>query len=108
MSKQPVQSVQQSGRCTGIILDEQGEPIIGATVQVKGTSNGTTTDLDGRFTLSNIPSGSIIVISYIGMDTKEVKWDGQEIKVKLKEEQHALNPSLTGKNIFHKYSGCFV
>ena len=74
MSKQPVQSVQQSGRCTGIILDEQGEPIIGATVQVKGTSNGTATDLDGRFTLSNIPSGSIIVISYIGMDTKEVKW----------------------------------
>ena len=91
MSKLPVQSVQQSGRCTGVILDEQGEPIIGATVQVKGTSNGTATDLDGRFTLSNIPSGSIIVISYIGMDTKEVKWDGQEIKVKLKEEQHALN-----------------
>lgn len=68
VSKQPVQSVQQSGRCTGVILDEQGDPIIGATVQVKGTSNGTATDLDGRFTLSNIPSGSIIVISYIGMD----------------------------------------
>ena len=91
VSKLPVQSVQQSGKCTGIILDEQGEPIIGATVQVKGTSNGAATDLDGRFSLSNIPPGSIIVISYIGMDTKEVKWDGQEIKVTLKEEQHALN-----------------
>ena len=84
MSKLPVQSVQQSGKCTGIILDEQGEPIIGATVQVKGTSNGAVTDLDGRFSLSNIPPGSIIVISYIGMDTKEVKWDGQEIKVTLR------------------------
>ena len=69
VSKLPVQSVQQSGKCTGIILDEQGEPIIGATVQVKGTSNGAVTDLDGRFSLSNIPPGSIIVISYIGMDT---------------------------------------
>ena len=51
VSKLPVQSVQQSGRCTGVILDEQGEPIVGATVQVKGTSNGAATDLDGRFTL---------------------------------------------------------
>ncbi len=91
VSKLPVQSVQQSGRCTGVILDEQGEPIVGATVQVKGTSNGAATDLDGRFTLSNIPPGSVLVISYIGMETKELKWDGQDIKVKLKEEQHALN-----------------
>ena len=87
----PVQSVQQAGKCTGIILDEHGDPVIGATIQVKGTSNGTITDLDGRFILPNIKPGSVIVISYIGMDTKEVKWDGQEIKVKMKEEQHALN-----------------
>ena len=58
---------------------------------MKGTSNGAATDLDGRFTLSNIPPGSVLVISYIGMETKELKWDGQDIKVKLKEEQHALN-----------------
>ena len=87
----PVQSVQQTGKCTGIILDEHGDPVIGATIQVKGTSNGTITDLDGRFILPNIKPGSVIVISYIGMDTKEVKWDGQEIKVVMKEEQHALN-----------------
>jgi len=86
-----VQNVQQAGKCTGVIVDEHGEPVVGATILVKGVGNGGTTDLDGRFNLPNIKPGSVLVISYIGMDTKEVKWDGQELKVVMKEEQHALN-----------------
>ena len=74
-----------------LFLMNKANLLLVATVQVKGTSNGAATDLDGRFTLSNIPPGSVLVISYIGMETKELKWDGQDIKVKLKEEQHALN-----------------
>lgn len=63
----------QKINCTGTVLDEQGEPVIGASVVQKGNSTvGTVTDLDGRFTLSVDP-GSTLVISYIGYDTREVK-----------------------------------
>ena len=47
-------------------MDATGEPVIGATVQVKGTTNGTITDFDGNFTLNNVPEKGILVISYIG------------------------------------------
>ncbi|MCE5204918.1 MAG: SusC/RagA family TonB-linked outer membrane protein [Porphyromonadaceae bacterium] len=55
----------------GTVVDDAGEPVIGATIQVKGTSQGTVTDIDGLFTLS-VPSNSTLVISYVGMETKEV------------------------------------
>lgn len=55
----------------GTVVDEAGEPVIGATVQVKGTSQGTVTDIDGNFNLS-APAGSALVISYVGMQTQEV------------------------------------
>lgn len=55
----------------GTIVDEAGIPIIGATVQVKGTAQGTVTDLDGRFTLST-PSNGTLVISYVGLKTQEI------------------------------------
>ncbi|MCF0160849.1 MAG: SusC/RagA family TonB-linked outer membrane protein, partial [Bacteroidaceae bacterium] len=61
-------------RVTGVVTaSEDGEPVMGASILVKGTSVGTTTDLDGKFTLAGIPSGSkTLVVSYIGMKTKEV------------------------------------
>ncbi len=55
----------------GIVVDEKGEPIIGASVLVKGTTSGASTDIDGKFTLS-APSPSTLVVSYVGMKTKEV------------------------------------
>ncbi|MDR0394532.1 MAG: TonB-dependent receptor [Tannerella sp.] len=55
----------------GMVVDETGEPVIGATIQIKGTSQGTATDADGRFTLS-APADGMLVISYIGMQTQEV------------------------------------
>ena len=56
----------------GVINDEQGETIIGASVIIKGEDTGTTSDMDGRFTLE-APEGAILVISYIGYHTQEVK-----------------------------------
>lgn len=55
----------------GTVVDESGEPIIGATVQIKGTAQGTVTDLDGRFTLS-APADATLIISYVGLTTQEV------------------------------------
>lgn len=50
-----VQTVMQTGTVKGQVVDATGEPVIGATVQVKGTTNGTITDFDGNFTLNNVP-----------------------------------------------------
>ncbi|MDE6423777.1 MAG: TonB-dependent receptor [Muribaculaceae bacterium] len=56
---------------TGTVTDASGEPLIGATVLVKGSTNGTSTDIDGNFTLKNV-EGKTIVVSYVGYKTKEV------------------------------------
>jgi len=55
----------------GTVVDENGDPAIGATIQVKGTTQGTVTDIDGVFTLS-APSNSILVVSYVGYETQEL------------------------------------
>lgn len=57
---------------SGIVKDGAGETVIGASVIVKGTQNGTTTDLDGKFMLK-VPKGALLQVSYIGMQTQEVK-----------------------------------
>ena len=54
-----------SAQVTGVIVDEKGEPIIGASILEKGTSNGTITDVDGNFTLE-VAEGATLEISYIG------------------------------------------
>ena len=56
----------------GVIYDDKGEPVIGASVVVQGTSNGTISDLDGNFTLS-VPEGSVIEISFVGFETQKIK-----------------------------------
>ena len=58
-------------RITGNVTDEKGEPVIGASILVKGTDQGTVTDLDGNFSLSVLTNAKL-VISYIGMKTQEV------------------------------------
>lgn len=55
----------------GIVVDESGEPVIGATILIKGTYQGTVTDIDGNFTLT-APTGGILVVSYVGYITEEV------------------------------------
>ena len=60
-----VQAVLQAGAIKGKIVDSNGEPVIGANVKVKGTTNGTITDIDGNFALNNV-SGGTLTISFIG------------------------------------------
>ena len=88
-----IQGTQQSDgdvKVTGTIVDNTGEPVIGATVRIKDTQNGTTTDLDGKFELT-AHKGATLVISYIGMNTEEVKVTGNApLTVTLKAEAHQI------------------
>ncbi len=73
-----LESQTQAGEITikGTIVDESGEPLIGATVQQKGTTNGVITDIDGNFTL-NVPSDATLLVSFIGFETIEITVDGK-------------------------------
>ncbi len=64
----------QTQKVTGVVISEEdGQPVVGASVLVKGTTQGTITDVDGNFNLSNVPSSAkTLQISYIGMLTQEV------------------------------------
>lgn len=87
-----VQNVQQNGKsCSGVVLDDQGQPIIGASIAVKGTDKRTITDVDGHFVLPGTKKGDVLEITYIGFDTKTVKYAGAPLTVSMKEDTHALN-----------------
>ncbi len=71
------ETVQQQKTISGTITDESGEPLPGVTVLIKGTTNGTVTDIDGRYTISNIGESAILQFSFVGMLTQEVAIGGQ-------------------------------
>ena len=78
-------------KISGVVTDDKGEPVIGANVIVKGTTNGTITDLDGNFSLE-APDGSTLTISYIGYLNKEVRVDGQsQYDIRLLEDTQTLD-----------------
>ena len=77
-------------KATGMVNDALGEPMIGVNVLVKGTTNGTSTDLDGKFSVENVPDNAILVVTYIGYFTKEVK-TGQNLVVVLEEDEEVLD-----------------
>ena len=81
---------QQDGVCKGVVKDNQGETVIGASVVVKGSTNGTITGLDGDFTLNNVKKGDVIQISYIGYVSQEVVWQGTPLNITLKEDSQTL------------------
>ena len=85
-----VKITQQNGACTGIVKDATGEAIIGASVVVKGTTNGTITGLDGDFSISNVKNGDVIVISFVGYTTQEIKFAGKSLDVTLKDDTQLL------------------
>lgn len=86
------QITQQSGKqIKGVVNDERGEPIIGANIIEKGTTNGTITDVDGRFNLSVSPNSSLIV-TYIGYNSQEIAVEGKTIvNIALKEDAEVLD-----------------
>ena len=86
-----VEAAQQVGSaCKGVVKDATGETVIGASVVVKGTTNGTITGVDGDFILKNVKKGAIIQISFVGYKTEEVVWIGQPLKVTLKDDSKML------------------
>ena len=75
----------QSKSVSGKVLDESGEPMIGVTVLVKGSTNGAATDFDGAYRLQNVADNATLVFSYVGCVTQEVKVAGKsEINVVLR------------------------
>lgn len=85
-----IRSVMQKTKVSGVVLDPNGEPVIGATVMEKGTSNGSVTDLDGKFSLNVASPRSVIVISYIGYRTTEISAEKKVLSVTLKEDSEML------------------
>ena len=86
-----VNVTQQNGTCKGVVKDKTGEAVIGASVVVKGTTNGVITDLDGNFVLSNVPDGAVIQISYVGYSPQEVKYTGKPLDIILQEDTQTLD-----------------
>lgn len=87
----PFGAFAQQGMVTGQVVDEKGESVIGATVQVKGTSDGTITDFDGNFSLK-AKVGNTLVVSYVGYSTQEVKISKQTgNRIVLKEDAEVLD-----------------
>lgn len=81
---------QQSKLVKGTIVDATGMPVIGANVMVKGTTNGTITDMDGNFSL-DVPVGATLVVTYIGFANQEVKPTGGNLSITMKEDAEALD-----------------
>ena len=76
----------------GIVIDENGDPVIGASIQVKGTKTGTVTDINGKFQLKNLPANATLTISYVGYQTQTVSVKGQKnLKITLVEDKQNLN-----------------
>lgn len=86
----PVVAYAQSISVSGTVVDELGEPILGANIIQKGTTNGVLTDIDGNFSLK-APNGATLVVSYIGYETVEVKVTGTKpMQIVLAEDVKAL------------------
>ena len=87
-----VESILQQKEISGTVVDGSGEPVIGANVVVKGTTNGTITDLDGKFTLK-VPAECVVVVSYIGYNSQEIRVTSSttRLSVSLKEDSKTLD-----------------
>lgn len=82
----------QDKTITGVVLDKTGESIIGASVLVKGTTNGTITDVDGNFTLNNVPGDATLQVSFVGYKAQDIALKGQsQFKIVLEEDTEMLD-----------------
>lgn len=87
----PASAIQQQvGKVQGTVVDGNGEPVIGATIKVKGEKGGTITDLDGHFTI-DASKGATLEVSYIGFKTQTVKATGSHLQITLQEDAKQLN-----------------
>jgi len=82
----------QNRTVRGTVKDASGEPLIGVTVQIQGTSSGTVTDMDGRFELENVPANAVLDFSYVGMQPQSVAVNGRStIDITMREDVAALD-----------------
>ena len=82
----------QSKTVSGTVTDKTGETVIGASVVVKGTTNGTITDIDGKFTISNVPDNGIIQVSFVGYKTQDIPAGGKSVfHITLEEDAEILD-----------------
>ena len=86
-------AVAQVSKVTGVVTSsEDGEPVIGASVLVEGTTTGSITDLEGKFTISNLPSDAkFLIVSYVGMRTQKVAITSGTIAIELKPESEVMD-----------------
>lgn len=87
-----IEIVQQNKKIAGIVVDQNGEAVIGANVIQKGTTNGTITDIDGKFTLE-VPAKAVLTVSFIGYQSQDVALKGNEtqLTVTLKDDTEVLD-----------------
>ena len=87
-----IEIVQQNKKIAGTVVDQNGEAVIGANVIQKGTTNGTITDIDGKFTLE-VPAKAVLTVSFIGYQSQEVALKGNEtqLTVTLKDDTEVLD-----------------
>lgn len=86
------QSKQLTKKVTGTVVDANGEPIIGASIVIKGESHGTITDFDGKFALPDVPEKAVLTISYIGYKTVNLATTDQTlVKVVLEEDSKMID-----------------
>ena len=75
---------------SGVVKDSNGEPLIGVTIQVRGTSIGTVTDIDGKFNLLNVPSNGVLDVTYVGMNPQSIPVKGSFIEIVMQEDTQSL------------------
>ena len=76
---------------SGVVLDVQDQPVIGASVMVKGTTNGTITGMDGEFSLEGVKKGDVIQISFVGYQPAETVWNGTPLAIILQDDSQELD-----------------
>lgn len=81
----------QARTVTGTVVDEFGEPVIGANILIKGTTTGAITDMDGNFSITGVTDQSVLVVSYIGYATQEIPAQGQsKFNIAISEDKDVL------------------
>ncbi|MCH5318898.1 MAG: SusC/RagA family TonB-linked outer membrane protein [Paramuribaculum sp.] len=90
-SEAPQATQQATGTVTGTVVDDQGDPLTGATVRVDGTSIAASANIDGEFTLTGVKNGAKITVSYIGFKPMTVTWTGGPLYITMKEDGNLLD-----------------
>ncbi|MCM1110648.1 MAG: TonB-dependent receptor [Clostridium sp.] len=81
----------ETGLCSGSVVDETGEPLIGASVIVEGTQQGVSTNIDGKFTIPKVKIGSKIRVSYVGYKEAVAEWTGSNLNITLAPATNSLD-----------------